>query len=69
MPVYSNMIKDAQRKLLSTDLLLSDANIFAKATKSVFAFQEYPDDSREWERKPKDAKNVGSLEYQVQAGL
>ena len=46
MPIYINMLKDAQRKLLNTDLLLSDATLLVTATKSVFASQEYPDESR-----------------------
>ena len=56
MPVYLNILEDAQRKSLITDLPLSEANILATETKSIFASQEYPDKSREWEREPKDAK-------------
>ena len=44
MPVYINMIEDAQRKLLSTELPLSSATILATATKAVFASHEYPDE-------------------------
>ena len=47
MPMYINMLEDTQRKLISTDLLLYDATLLVTATKSVFALQEYPDESCE----------------------
>ena len=56
MRIYVNMLKDAQRKLQITNLLLSDSTLLATATKYVFTSQEYPDDPRDWEREPKDAK-------------
>ena len=56
MTVNINTIKDAQRKLLSTALPLSDATLLATETKAVFASKDYPGDSREWERDTKDAK-------------
>ena len=37
MPVYVNMLENAQRKSLSTDLPLSDATLLATATKADFA--------------------------------
>ena len=56
MPVYINMIEDAQRKLLSTELSISSATILATATKAVFASHEYPDEFCKWESDPKDTK-------------
>ena len=52
IPVYINMLEEAQRKSTSTPLPLSDATLLATATKAVMASQEYPDDTREWERLP-----------------
>ena len=56
MPVYVNMIDDAQRKLQSIDLPLSDATILATEMKYVFASHEYPYKHCKWERDPKDSK-------------
>ena len=56
MPVYVNMIKESQRKLLSTNIPFSSATLLVTATKSVFALQEYSDESCEWECDPKDDK-------------
>ena len=60
MPVYLNILEDAQRKSLITDLSLSEATLLATETKSIFASQEYQDKSREWERDPKDTKTCGA---------
>ena len=49
MPVYINILEDAHRKLLSTNLPLYNATLLVMATKAVFVLQEYPDVSREWE--------------------
>ena len=53
MPVYINMLKDAQRKSKITNLPLSNATLLAAATKAVFALQEYLDKTREWKREAK----------------
>ena len=42
-----NMLKYTQRKFLSINLPFSDTTLLATATKTVFAFQEYPDKSCE----------------------
>ena len=60
MPLYINMLKDAQHKSQSTDLPLFDKTLLSTAKKSVFASQEYPEDSRKWEPDPKEAKTWAS---------
>ena len=44
------MLEDSQSKLQSTDLLLSNTTILVTDKKPIFASQEYPDESRKWER-------------------
>ena len=56
MNVYVNIIRDSQRKSLITDLPLYDTTLISTATKTIFALQENPYESCDWERYPKDAK-------------
>ena len=56
MPIYINMLEDTQRRSKTTDSPLYDATLPATATKTVLALQEYPDETRKWERKAKSDK-------------
>ena len=42
IPVYINMLEDAQLKSKVTEPILSDATLLATSTKAVFSLQEYP---------------------------